>query len=103
MDVFDTVFLSFELPDGTSVEKLRATVRKDIALQDDTSFGVEFNNEDPKFGPVFDVQQKEKTYSSVQMERAEKRSHKKGYDQALFGTDEKTEVTIHQRFPEKRL
>ncbi len=54
MDVFDTVFLSFQLPDGTSAEKLKATVRKDIELQDDTSFGVEFNSEDPNFGPVFD-------------------------------------------------
>lgn len=54
IEVFDTVFLSFQLPDGTSVEKLKATVRKDIALQSDTSFGVEFNDEDPNFGPVFD-------------------------------------------------
>ena len=54
MESFDVVFLSFQLPDGKSVENLRAAVRKDIALQDDSTFGVEFNNEDSRFGPVFD-------------------------------------------------
>jgi hypothetical protein len=54
LEIFDTVFLSFQLPDGNSVENLKAAVRKDIMLQDDSSFGVEFNDEDSEFGPVFD-------------------------------------------------
>ena len=54
MESFDVVFLSFQLPDGKSVENLKTAVRKDIELQDDSTFGVEFNNEDPRFGPVFD-------------------------------------------------
>lgn len=54
LEIFDMVFLSFKFPDGNSVENLKAAVRKDIMLQDDRSFGVEFDDEDPKFGPVFD-------------------------------------------------
>ncbi len=54
LETFDTVFLSFQLLDGNSVENLKAAMRKDIMLQDDKSFGVEFNDEDPEFSPVFD-------------------------------------------------
>jgi hypothetical protein len=54
LEIFDMVFLSFQLPDGSSVENLKVAVRKDIMLQDDRSFGIEFNDEDPKFGPIFD-------------------------------------------------
>ena len=54
LEIFDLVFLNFQLPDGNSVENLKVAVRKDIMLKDDRSFGVEFNDEDPKFGPVFD-------------------------------------------------
>lgn len=51
---FEVVFLTFSLPDGTSVERLRANIQKDIAFQDPASFGVEFKMEEPEFEPVFD-------------------------------------------------
>ena len=53
-DSFDSVFLSFELPNAKKVENLKAVVRKDVALPDGGSFGVEFNDGDPNFAPVFD-------------------------------------------------
>jgi len=51
---FDAIFLTFELPNDEKVENLRALVRKDGALPDGGSFGVEFSDGDPKFAPVFD-------------------------------------------------
>jgi len=51
---FDAVFMSFKLPNEKTVQNLRANVRKDVALPDGGSFGVEFNEGDPAFAPVFD-------------------------------------------------
>lgn len=50
----DAIILDFQLPDGKLVKNLRTPIRKDIVLQDNSTVGVQFNDEDPKFGPVFD-------------------------------------------------
>ena len=51
---FDSVFLTFQLPNEKKVQNLKAEVRKDVALPDGGSFGVEFSEGDPNFAPVFD-------------------------------------------------
>ncbi len=51
---FDSVFLTFQLPNKKNVQNLKAEVRKDVALPDGGSFGVEFKEGDPNFAPVFD-------------------------------------------------
>lgn len=54
IETADAIILDFQLPDGKSVKNLRTPIRKDIILQDNSTVGVQFHDEDPMFGPVFD-------------------------------------------------
>jgi hypothetical protein len=54
LDPFDTVFLTCQLPDGASVENLKVFPREEEKFEGTSTVGVDFNDEDPDFAPVFD-------------------------------------------------
>lgn len=54
LDPFDSVFLTCRLPDGALVENLKVFPREEPNLQGTSSIGVDFDDENPDFGPMFD-------------------------------------------------
>jgi hypothetical protein len=48
------VFLSFELPNGTSVKYLKGTVPSDLPLDGEGVIELHFDEGDPNASPVFD-------------------------------------------------